>query len=348
MAKQSSKKGGRWRFSAREARAVILLIPLVAVLAVLLWGAARPKIDPTSAASGDNTPANDASISKTAGGSSQPDTAPEPTVERNTSAAMFAFDPNTASYEDFRRLGIPKKTAAGIVKYRQSGKVFQIPEDFATCYGVTDSMYAVLKPYINIGEEFCLKPKGNRVSQGAETRDGVNDPEASLPDGAVRQPDHTRSDRIPVSDGYSGEYPAGKARKLELNGVDSAELVSVRGIGARTAEAIIAYRSALGGFHSPLQLAEINIITEQNYERIIEQIWVDSCEIQKIDINFASPNTVAGHPYIGGRKARRILKNRQLKGGWSTIEDMIEDNTLTSQEAEKLAPYLHFTTDKTQ
>ena len=71
---------------------------------------------------------------------------------------LSPFDPNTATFEEFRALGLSASTAAGVVKYRERGKRFEIPEDFATCYGITDSIYAVLKPYIIIGEEFKLKP----------------------------------------------------------------------------------------------------------------------------------------------------------------------------------------------
>ena len=89
---------------------------------------------------------------------------------------------------------------------------------------------------------------------------------------------------------------------------------------------------------------ETGVVTERNWERMKEQIWADSCAIRKIDINFVAPNAVARHPYITPRTLRKILRNRQLKGGWSTIEDMVEDNTLTNEEAGRLAPYLHFGT----
>ena len=129
---------------------------------------------------------------------------------------------------------------------------------------------------------------------------------------------------------------------VELNSADSATLVSLRGIGARTANDIIAYRERLGGFARVEQLADLAVMTERNYEQIITQIFVDSCKISKIDINFARPESLENHPYMTPRRLRKILKNRQLKGGWSTIEDMILDNTLTAEEAEKLSPYLHF------
>lgn len=326
-------KGKGWKFTARERRAVLFLIPLVAVLLLIAWGALRPRFDDSATVLGDtfvngNAVAEVDHVTGKAEGA-QITTSFGVDSEEVEAGPLFTFDPNTATYEEFRALGIAKNTAAGIIKYRTRGKVFSIPEDFATCYGVTDSMYAALKPYISIGEEFAIKPSENRSGSDTRQRSGQN---------ITSESDRGGNPAISV-------VPESKPQPylVELNTADSASLVSVRGIGAKSAAAILDYRNRLGGFHSAEQLAELKVITEQNYERIIEQIWVDSCEIQKIDINFASPNTVAGHPYMAGKKARKILKNRQMKGGWSTIEEMIEDHTLTSEEAALLAPYLHFT-----
>lgn len=142
----------------------------------------------------------------------------------------------------------------------------------------------------------------------------------------------------------AGNGGAAASLPVELNRADSAALVAVNGIGPATASAILAYRERLGGFCNRRQVVETGVVTERNWERMKEQIWADSCAIRKIDINFAAPNAVARHPYITPRTLRKILRNRQLKGGWSTIEDMVEDNTLTNEESGRLAPYLHFGT----
>ena len=135
---------------------------------------------------------------------------------------------------------------------------------------------------------------------------------------------------------------------VELNTADSAALRSVSGIGAKTVGAILDYRRRLGGFCRAEQLAEVRGVTESNYERILKQISIDSCRISKIDINFATPKALAEHPYIAPRTLRKILKRRQLKGGWSTLEEMIEDGILTREEADRLHPYLRFGVRTTQ
>ena len=130
---------------------------------------------------------------------------------------------------------------------------------------------------------------------------------------------------------------------IELNGADSATLRSIYGIGEKSVVEIIKYRQKLGGFVRVEQLSEVKSVTESNFEKILQQIYCDSCNISKIDINFARPQRLAAHPYISDASLRKLLKTRQLKGGWSRIEEMIDDKIFTRDEAERLRPYLRFT-----
>ena len=129
---------------------------------------------------------------------------------------------------------------------------------------------------------------------------------------------------------------------VDINRADSAALVAIDGIGPKSASEIIKYRKLLGGYHSVEQLSELKCITESNFEKILHKISCDSFVISKIDINFASPKELERHPYVSAQTLRRIIKQRQLKGGWSRIEEMTEQNILSEEEAKRLAPYLRF------
>ena len=141
---------------------------------------------------------------------------------------------------------------------------------------------------------------------------------------------------------FPEEETADENRRINLNTADSAELRSVIGIGEKTVQAILEYRERLGGFVRVEQLAEVSGVTESNYEKIAQQIYCDSCEIRKIDINFAAPNTLMRHPYLPPRIVRKLLRERQLKGGWTTVGELVRQNILTEEEAARLAPYLRF------
>ncbi|MBQ5638435.1 MAG: hypothetical protein IIV06_05210, partial [Alistipes sp.] len=72
---------------------------------------------------------------------------------------LHPFDPNTVEYAELRAMGIDRKAAVSLLKFRAAGKVFRIREDVALCYGITDSLYALLSPYITIGKEFAIEPR---------------------------------------------------------------------------------------------------------------------------------------------------------------------------------------------
>lgn len=308
------------------------------------------------------------------------------TAEQETpadSVVRFPFDPNTATYADLRRLGFTKTQAIGLIGYRANGKVYDIPEDVAGIYGMTDSLYFLLEPYIRIAPQYAARPKyhARSVPQHARSR--------------FEQPVPFRVDTVQAAYLERIGFTAGRARTfvsiarekgffsvdeilsypyfpdtlirslagyllfpdpvvagpsvVELNTADSAALRSVRGIGEKTVMRIVAYRQRLGGFHDPAQLAEVEGVTEENFERILPQIRCDSFRIRKIDINFASPKELGAHPYLSPRTLRRLLKRRQqreTKGGWSTVEELVEENIMSAEEAARLRPYLRFGTQR--
>ena len=74
-------------------------------------------------------------------------------VRRNTpypAPESFRFDPNTATVEDFCRLGFTPKQAESIDAYRKKGGRFHRRSDFAKSYVVSDSVYRRLEQYIDI------------------------------------------------------------------------------------------------------------------------------------------------------------------------------------------------------
>lgn len=141
---------------------------------------------------------------------------------------------------------------------------------------------------------------------------------------------------LPLSTAERIEFP------IEINSADSALLCEVSGIGPKSAQHILFYRELLGGYHSINQISELKVVTEENFQRILPQICCDSAKIKKININFATSKELEVHPYISNRMLKRIINHRELKGGWSNLEEMIEDNIFSAEEAIRIAPYLDF------
>jgi len=348
-------------FTREERQTVVLLLPLLLVAGSLfVW--LRPREEPSA----DRTESRSAAAA----------------VASVDTVRPFEFDPNTVDYRSLRRLGFSRQDAAGILRYRAAGKIFRIPEDFASCYQVSDSMYDRLERYIVIGEAFRFRPRRSdttavrprvfarrervvaeltpfridTVSARFFRSIGFTKRQSEAIDrynrliGGFRDVEELADYPI-IGDSIARrlapyaifpERPAASTGRVELNGADSATLRSVAGIGEKTVTAILEYRRRLGGFCRVEQLAEVRGVTERNFEKILQQIRVDSSGISKIDINFAAPERLSGHPYLPPRLIRKLLKRRQLKGGWSTLEEMVADDILTREEAERLRPYLRF------
>jgi competence protein ComEA len=62
----------------------------------------------------------------------------------------FAFNPNKASAEDFKEMGLSDKQIQTILKYRSKGGKFSKNEDFAKMYCISKEEYEILEDYIEI------------------------------------------------------------------------------------------------------------------------------------------------------------------------------------------------------
>ena len=295
--------------------------------------------------------------------------------------SLFVFDPNSVSYEELLLLGFDKRTAVGIIKYRTAGKVFGIAEELALCYGVSDSMFARVRPYIKIGSKYATKPKshsadsvrGERPSRFAPrpfekfSIDTVGVDYLRLIGFSTRQAEavieyRNRGKGIFSMNELRDCYAVSKEMAdslehfiilsvhdpfeglVEINSADSTTLRKVRGIGAKTVVAVMQYRKLLGGFVRKEQIAELKCVTNENFAQISEQIYCDSCKISKIDINFAPASDFEHHPYMSRKAAKLILETRESKGGWNSIEEMQSDDIFTEEQARAIAPYLLFGT----
>ncbi len=71
-------------------------------------------------------------------------------AEKRAVAVLFPFDPNTATKEDFSKLGLSPKIAQTILNYRSKGGHFYKKEDLKKIYGLTEEDYKRLESYVEI------------------------------------------------------------------------------------------------------------------------------------------------------------------------------------------------------
>lgn len=137
----------------------------------------------------------------------------------------FVFNPNEASEETLKRLGIPTRFIKSVVKFRNKGGKFRKKADLQKIYYFPVALYESLEPYIDLPTESTNPQKYTK--------------------------------KTPNTSNYATKKTI---QPLDLNTVDTATLSQVRGIGAKTAQSIVEYRAKLGGFINLAQLEEVYLL----------------------------------------------------------------------------------------
>lgn len=131
-----------------------------------------------------------------------------------------------------------------------------------------------------------------------------------------------------------------KKELLEINSASEEQLMEIKGIGNFFAKQIIKKREELGGFYDKSQLMEVWKMDEEKFGIIEASIHVDSKLIKKISINEASIEELKKHPYIRWNIANSIVKMREQKNGFHSIEELKESVIITEEKFQKIKPYI--------
>lgn len=253
---------------------------------------------------------------------------------------LFPFDPNTASAEDFERLGLESWQARSIIRFREKGGIFSRPSDFARVYGITKRTYEVLLPFIQIADDY--KPAADFYGKEGYGRSGRRyTPYYNNREERYRRYDQ---DKTSLSEGkseakvYSYPHKLRANEHIEINGADTTLLMKIPGIGSYYASRIVRYRERLGGFASAQQLEEIDGLPES----AIAYIKIDYQQIRKMNLNKLTLNQLKKHPYLNFYQAKEICDYRRLKGPLHSIEDLKLLKDFPPDEIDRLKPYICF------
>jgi competence protein ComEA len=207
--------------------------------------------------------------------------------QSNRTFQLFAFDPNTVSYNELIKLGLTERTAATFIKFRSKGFVFKQVSDLKKIYGLNERTFEALEPYV------VIKHQSNQYKTVAAKNNKV-----------------ARSN----------------IKKIELNTADSIMLVELKGVGPAYAKRILKYRSLLGGFTKTEQIKEVYGMTNELFELICSQITINSNAISKFNINSIDFKTLNKHPYVSYEITKQIMNYRkQNKITEQNLMDMLQD-----------------------
>lgn len=235
---------------------------------------------------------------------------------------LSLFDPNALTAEGWEARGVPHFVAARLEKYRAAAGGFKAKAQIKKMYGLEDSVYQRLAPFIQLPEE---APKRDY----AANRPG---PDGKFPPFAS-------------ADGAPSKFPR-KPRNLQpfdLNTADTTQLMQIRGIGAGRARWVVKYRNQLGGYLREDQLDEIFVLKDAPDLRdsLRKYTYVAPGYAPKtVNVNTASFDEMYLQPYIGKPRARIIVAYRQQHGPFKTVEDLKQIPILKPADWEKMRPYV--------
>lgn len=226
---------------------------------------------------------------------------------------LFHFDPNTLSQDSLQLLGLPIYAAKNLIAYREKGGQIRVKNDLKKIYGMVDSIFNRLEPYIQIRQQIDLS---NKVK--TKLKNNVSFSPAPF----------AKKER------FQGRVP--------LNAADSTLLDSLPGIGPVLSRRIINYRKALGGFNNPTQLLEVYGITDSTFQKIKGYIELQNQEIQRIRINEIDFKTLLKHPYCNFNMTKKIMNYRKQHGPFRTASDMKNIYGVDPVALDRLMPYIDF------
>jgi len=131
-------------------------------------------------------------------------------------------------------------------------------------------------------------------------------------------------------------------RPLNLNAVDSADLLPLPGIGPVYAGRMVRFRNLLGGFARKEQLMEVYGMDSVRAGRILPLIELDTSLIEKIGINHATFRELLRHPYLEYEDVRVLLQYREVNGSIHSASEIRIHGLLTDSVLTRISPYLDF------
>lgn len=144
--------------------------------------------------------------------------------------------------------------------------------------------------------------------------------------------------------------PLAEGERLDPNQASDVELDRLPGVGAATALAIVTTREAKGAFRQPDELLDVTGIGPATLQKMLPHLdftrasgvvlLASSQTSSTVSLNGASIQQLDGLPGIGPALAQRILEEREKRGGFAELDDLLAVRGIGSATLERLRPLL--------
>lgn len=216
--------------------------------------------------------------------------------------ALHPFDPNKDDSAMLTRAGLRPWLARTLLHYRAAGGRFRKPEDLKRIYGMGESEYRKLRPYIRI---------------------------------SLSEEPHTAYE--PMLPSYVANKMH-KGEKLNLATADTTALKRIPGVGTYWARRIVRYGELLGGYISVGQIKEIKNLPQG----VEDYVYVENPRIEKLNLNTLPFRELLRHPYLSYEQVKAIVNRRQREGDLVNLKQLSTDTAFTTADLKRLEPYVTF------
>ena len=110
---------------------------------------------------------------------------------------------------------------------------------------------------------------------------------------------------------------------VEVNEADTNMLKELPNIGSSFAKRIINYRNQLGGFVKREQIMEVFGMDSARYNNIRDYLVIDTCKINRLNINHLPFKELLRHPYLQYEDVRIIVNHREQRGLITSWEQLL-------------------------
>lgn len=210
--------------------------------------------------------------------------------QENERPIFFRFDPNTISEKGLDSLSLPNFIKKNMLSYRKAGGVYKCSADFRKTYGMNDSLFALVEEYIVV-----------KTIEAVKFQPTINS--RVVPKGCFD----------PNSAGIT------ELKRFGFNTYQSNNLVN--------------YRKKGGVFRISSDLLKIYGVDSIFYSSIYESIKIEKLETKAnvesdkiilIELNEADSADLVQLEGVGAIYAKRIIKYRNLLGGFYSKEQLKE------------------------
>jgi len=217
---------------------------------------------------------------------------------------IYPFNPNYITDYKGASLGMTNEEIDRLLAFRKQNQWINSVKQFQEVTKISDSLLNTISPYFKFP-------------------DWVENP--------VSKPIQT----------YNNS-PKTFAQKQDLNTATAQQLQKVYGIGAALSQRIIKYRSKFkGGFIADIQLQDVYGLDLETIENVTKEFTVKTPRtINKIVLNQATSDELVTIEYIDYDLAYQIVEQRQLRGGFKSLDELIKVKDFPNNKLDIIKLYL--------